>query len=288
MAIPETRVQSLCRQPSPALRGLVLGYHGHRLELDRPRVRLEVPSGTVCIILGFEHQISLRAASGPEPSAFSHGSLVAGMRTTAAISRHSGRLHGVSITLSPLGAYRILGLPMHEIADTFVGFEDVAGPDGARLVEQLRATRRWPDRFARLDRYFIRRLAFGPAASEQVAGALHLLAANPNAPLDEIAREVGWGGRHLRARFQEQVGLPPKSVARVNRLHTALSRQLLGYSWAEVAVQCGYHDQPHLVHDFTAMTGRTPTEFARLRAGLQPGSPIDRVPGRVTSIQLAG
>jgi AraC-like DNA-binding protein len=32
-------------------------------------------------------------------------------------------------------------------------------------------------------------------------------------------------------------------------------------SWAELAFRCGYFDQSHLIHDFRAIVGVTPTEY---------------------------
>ena len=34
-------------------------------------------------------------------------------------------------------------------------------------------------------------------------------------------------------------------------------------NWAELAVDCGYFDQAHLIHDFRAFAGITPLEYSR-------------------------
>ncbi|WP_233438514.1 AraC family transcriptional regulator [Actinokineospora spheciospongiae] len=78
-----------------------------------------------------------------------------------------------------------------------------------------------------------------------------------------VADEIGWTRQHLSTRFREQVGLTPKAVARIARLHRAVT--LLNHPsalpLAEVAHRCGYTDQPHLNRDFRALTGCTPTEY---------------------------
>jgi AraC-like DNA-binding protein len=81
--------------------------------------------------------------------------------------------------------------------------------------------------------------------------------------ISALADEIGWTRQHLNARFRDQIGLTPKTVARVARLHHAASL-LAGPSpppWSEVAVRCGYADQPHLNRDFRALTGCTPTDY---------------------------
>jgi len=81
--------------------------------------------------------------------------------------------------------------------------------------------------------------------------------------ITELAEEAGWTRQHLTSRFRTEIGLGPKTVARVARLHRAVS--LVGRptppSWAEVAHRCGYADQAHLNRDFRSLTGCTPTEL---------------------------
>jgi methylphosphotriester-DNA--protein-cysteine methyltransferase len=81
---------------------------------------------------------------------------------------------------------------------------------------------------------------------------------------DRPAGEVGWSHRHLIAKFSQQVGLRPKTAARLVRFDRAADRVGRGrrLDWGLVAAEVGYADQAHLVRDFRQFTGSTPTEFA--------------------------
>jgi transcriptional regulator GlxA family with amidase domain len=81
------------------------------------------------------------------------------------------------------------------------------------------------------------------------------------------AEEVGWSHRHLLARFKEEVGLPPKAVARILRLQRAYDfvRRDRGTPWAEVAQLCGYYDQAHMSRDFRGFAGTPPARLALLK-----------------------
>jgi len=146
---------------------------------------------------------------------------------------------------------------MHELAETTVPFEELLPAEIVRRLEE--AT--WAERFALLDDVLARRLVDAPAASPGVMWAWERLrATNGQVRIASLAEELGWSRKRLVARFREQIGLPPKTVARLLRFEHA--RALAGsMSWGELAFACGFADQPHLISEFRAFTDRTPETF---------------------------
>src|SRR5919198_1631691 len=170
----------------------------------------------------------------------------------------------IEVRLTPLGAYTLLGLPMGELSGQLVDLFDVLGAAGRRLGEQLRDTPSWPRRFALLDRFLLGRLERGPRPLPEVGWAWQrLLATGGGVPIGRLAAEVGWSHRHLIARFRQQVGLRPKTAARLVRFEGVWRRldQRRPLDWATIAAEAGYADQAHLVRDFRQFTGATPTRF---------------------------
>ena len=79
--------------------------------------------------------------------------------------------------------------------------------------------------------------------------------------IEAIASQLGWSRKHLAARFHDEIGLSPKTIAQMMRFNHALAharRQTCG--WAELAGLCGYADQAHLVRDFNRFSG-SPTAW---------------------------
>ena len=163
----------------------------------------------------------------------------------------------MQVNLDPLAARALVGAPLHEIAHRTVPLEDVL--DAPFLVEQL-AEADWDTRFALLDGTLAPRLA-GARPSPEVAWAWgRLRATHGRVPIGVLAAELGWSRKRIVARFRDEIGLPPKAVARLLRFERA--RELAGtMAWGELAYECGFSDQSHLIAEFRRITGRTPETF---------------------------
>jgi AraC-like DNA-binding protein len=271
-ARPErARWPRLAAAPHPRLRSLLpRGYVGFT-EATTPR-RLVLPATTAVPLV-------VKLADSPyRPPAF-----VMGAHGTSVILEGDCAPSYLEVLLGPLEAYRLLGLPMNRLSGDTVDLVEVLGADGRRLAEQLRDTPSWRRRFALLDRFLLERLERGPRPSPEVGWAWQRLVATGGAvPIGQLASEVGWSHRHLLARFRRQVGLRPKTAARLIRFDGVWRRldQDRPLDWGRVAAEVGYADQAHLAREFRQFTGTTPTGF------LAQARPADGDGGReVNSVQ---
>ncbi|MFE4637078.1 helix-turn-helix domain-containing protein [Streptomyces sp. NPDC056773] len=277
------------RRPAAALRPLIINYTGFHTEFTAPRHRLELPTGCATLVFSFSEGLWVSRTEDLTAARLRPASraMISGPRTVPAIGVHAGVVHGLEVNMTPQGCYRLFGVPMWHFEDAHVDLVEVLGGQGRHLTERLRALPSWTERFALLDALFCALLDRGPSGAPEVGGALAGLWANTRS-LAGVSAATGWSARTVRARFREQVGLSPKGMARVFRLQHALRMLAAGTAAAQVAAVCGYHDQAHLSREVKAMTGLPPSRFVTLRGGLAPGSALDRMPGRVSSVMLAG
>ncbi|MFE0463181.1 helix-turn-helix domain-containing protein [Kitasatospora sp. NPDC058965] len=249
----------------PELRPYLRSYAGYFESVPAPyRVRV-VPTGRAVLVLNLAAPFSQVQRVGEGDGSGRIGSLVVGMEDRPALLEHPGGQEAIRVEFSPLGAYRLFGLPMRELTNRAVELTEVLGPGGRWLVERLAATGDWRTRFDLLDAALLTRLAAGPVPAPEVRRAWQLLArSGGSVPIARIADEVGWSHGHLVRRFTEQVGLPPKASARVLRFHRAVG--MLGRGGCrlvDVALACGYADQAHLSREFRVLAGASP---ARVQA----------------------
>ena len=245
-------------RPSEPVRSLLTRNYVSFTQAAGDGVRfLATPTPTVTVI------VNTGAAFGGLPVAF-----VAGLSDAADVVDQTGAIECLDLKLTPLGAYTLLGAPMSELTNQVTDLADVLGADAARLSERLANTADPATRFAVLDAFLSARADAGPEPAREVAWAWRRLVTTHGAvPVSELAQEVGWSRRHLVTRFHQQVGLSPKTVARVIRFSHLLRRvEAAGPGgWSRIAAECGYYDQAHMNRDFREFAGTTPTDYLARR-----------------------
>ena len=253
-------VEIVRRPTHPGLREHAAGGYAVYRERGAPLRRAELPHAGIVLILNLGPKIEVDGAS--------FGSFVAGLHDRPAITEHHGEQAGVQLNLTPLGAHRLLGMPMRELTRTVVGVEDVLGRDGVELTERMAVATAWSDRLALLDAFLLRRLRASEPVRPDVAYTWSRLAgAHGDVAIGRLCRELGCSRRHLAARFGEEVGLGPKALARILRFDRAAGLLGDGHQAATVAAVCGYADQSHLARDFRSLAHATPAAVAASLAG---------------------
>ncbi|HSK16890.1 MAG TPA: helix-turn-helix transcriptional regulator [Gaiellaceae bacterium] len=250
------------REPGPGLRSDVLvleDYAEHALAPVRQR---HLPGTFVPLVLNFGPRYRVRQSAGWSE----HASFAGGLGEAVAVTESPGTALCVQVNLTPLGARRILGVPMHELAGRVVSLADVLGRDAARLEERLAEAPGAPARLALVESFLAGRLdAAEPARPDAARAWSRLEETGGGLRIGALAAELRCSRRHLAALFRDHVGVPPKAAARLLRFERALPLVEAGVAGAEVARRCGYADQAHLVNEFRRFAGTTPAALVRER-----------------------
>jgi AraC-like DNA-binding protein len=253
---------------SPRLRGVAQDYWGYAEQTAGPLRRRELPSADIIVIVNLGAPLLVAQPRSAPRVIPTGGGFVAGLHETYALTETAGSQTGVELRLSPLGAYRLLGQSMDALANRSVPLDQICGGWAVELAERLQAAPTWDDRFAALDTALAARLTHARDPSPEIAWAWRQLAnSGGRVVIATLAEELGWSPKRLIARFREQVGLPPKQVARLLRFQRATNLFLAieTPNWGALARQSGYYDQSHLIHEFQHFAGDTPHGLQRRR-----------------------
>ena len=230
--------------------------------------RVEAASLTVPLVISFGAPFSIALGRMP------HGgdaiaSFAAGLFAGPVVMDSPGRAECVQVNFTPPGAARFFGVPMSELADAMVTLDDLGDRAIRGLRERLGDE---PDPARRLDlveAFVLRRILAAQPCDPAIAWAYRrIVETTGRVRIAGLAAELGCSRRHLAERFRLQVGLPPKTVARMARFQGALvlSSRAAAPDWADIAAACGYADQAHLTREFGEFAGLPPSAWHRRAA----------------------
>ncbi|MGY4475213.1 helix-turn-helix domain-containing protein [Bradyrhizobium sp. USDA 3364] len=254
------------RPPSPRMAGLIVRITGYRETAAGRFAQRQSAPLIVPLIISFGSPFLI--ALSREPRATDRqSSFAAGLHAGPVYIESDGQAACVQVDFTPLGAYRFFGGAVTDLVGQMVELDDVLGHDGHRLRQQLGAVTCWQRRFDLIEAFVLRRARHTP--SPEVAFAYRRLARSAGAvSITALADEIGWSRKHLVSRFRSELGLAPKSLARMMRFHRASRLALSGCApgWAGIAADSGYADQAHLAREFVEFAGEPPTAWARRQA----------------------
>jgi AraC-like DNA-binding protein len=249
------------RTPSPQLAGIVTELIGFR-ELVPVYIRqTEVASLHVPLIISFGEAFAIGLSRAPRDND-RFASFAAGIHAGPVIIDSYGRSCCIQVNFTPLGARRFFGLPMSELADRMVPLDELLAARGRELRERLGEETDWHRRLDIAESFIAQRLTNAASPQSEVGWALErIMTSGGRSRIAAIATEIGWSRKHLAMRFADQIGVGPKAIARIVRFNRAasLAKQANRSGWADLAAECGYADQAHLVREFRELAGATPT-----------------------------
>jgi AraC-like DNA-binding protein len=278
------RWRSAHRSAAEALRSHARGYFGSEGFIPMALRERHLPVAGVALIINFAdpHRLIERDEGD---MGWGQRAWVAGLQTRPRVSEATGAREFLAVSLTPTGAWRLLRTPMDVLTDRVVDLEDIDPVFARRLVARVSTAPSWQARFEGLDDVFLERFAAEPAVPTVAPMLIQQLSTGAG-DIGRLAAEIGRSHRWLIARFRAEVGLPPKTMARLLRFNRALAAinktRRLNWSdgkpyleslepaepgeappWPDLALDCGYYDQAHFINEFRTFAGATPSAFLR-------------------------
>lgn len=184
----------------------------------------------------------------------------------------------LEVDLQPGALHRLTGIPSKEIANTDIDAETVFPAEIRRVSERLTSTDSYPAMIAMVDAFFLhlvqKQKRMFLAIDEVLTRIPHQ---NKSYSVDAVAKHAYLSPRQLERKFDERVGISPKTFLRICRFNQSYWMRLKqpGLDWLSIALECGYNDYQHLVKDYKEFADTTPTNFFREEV---------KAPGRVLGL----
>lgn len=166
------------------------------------------------------------------------------------------------------GAFPFFNAGGHELRNLHVPLDAFWGQQAHDIYHQLLDAPSTLVRFHLLEDALTTRLMTSADRHPAVNYALRLFARDPqNMNIGQVVDKIALSPTRFIQVFREDIGLTPKLFTRIRRFQEALkvianSPNLQTINWADIALTCGYFDQSHLINDFRAFAGISPTLYA--------------------------
>ena len=215
-----------------------------------------LPDGCVEAILNFGDRF-LQHVDGErrrQPRNF-----IVGQMTGPILISASGVVRLLGIRFQPGGTRPFIDLPANEIADRVVELGGLSSKFERGLLECCAHVFELDQKIAAVDAYLVSKLKDSKFDANLLALAASIIDRRGLVSVDQLASQAGVSSRQLERRFLHEVGLGPKLLARIVRFQQVFRAvDQANPAWAEVAIECGYYDQAHLIRDFNQFAQQTP------------------------------
>lgn len=169
-------------------------------------------------------------------------------------------------------AFPFYPFPLGELTDIVANADQVFGRKFYDLREQLLATQSIDRMFELVEDFLLQQA--GDAICEDIANrcidyALSSIISKPTLRrIQQLSDEIGYSQKHFIELFRGQVGVSPKQYLKIMRFQKAILAIETNASiqWNRIALESGFYDQAHLIHDFKLFSGFTPSEYIKRKS----------------------
>jgi AraC-like DNA-binding protein len=257
----------LCRSdPRPRALERVLPYGGSQLILNLAEDETRIYRDVGEVIRPPESQSrQLYCERSP-------GSVLTGMSTRFHVIDTDEQAYVAGVVFRAGGTVPFVAPPAYELSDAEVPLDFLWGRSAVQRVRDQLLSAASPD--VALDRLeaALEQVWREKAAHPAVQYALVTFRADPAlARVRDVTGEIALSPKRFIERFKADVGVTPKRYCRLLRFQRVVSQahQSAPTDWAGLALDCGYFDQAHLIHEFREFSGLTPTAYEAHRTTFQ-------------------
>lgn len=261
------------RVPGPPLNAFIESIWVYQNDPRPHSLERILPTGAAQLILNLkEDQTRLYDPESPHRYVATSGSVLSGVQSHFQVIDTSEQETVAGVAFKPGGTVPFMRMPAHEACDADVPLESLWGRRrAAALRERLLETDSIDATLDVLEA--VLHEMWRPSGLHPAVD--FALAAFERAPLTTtigaVTDALGMSAKRFIERFKIEVGLTPKRYCRVRRFQRALvvSNRDRRVDWTRVAMDCGYFDQAHFIHDFRSFAGLTPTGYQSARTSFQ-------------------
>ncbi|SHE34280.1 transcriptional regulator, AraC family [Dysgonomonas macrotermitis] len=217
-----------------------------------------VPTGHVCMMFHRGERIFSESDNQFQPQAF-----ISGQEKSFTDLLYTSDLDMICIVFHPIGARVFFKMPMSEINGLRTDIYDLEDRELIDLRKVLEETQSNIQCALLIEQFLFKRIRnLADYNLKRINTAIELIN-NRQTDIKTLAGASCLSPKQFKRIFTEMVGANPKEYQRVIRFQRALFvlQTQSDINMAQLAFECGYYDQPHLIKEFKVFSGYTPLEY---------------------------
>ena len=176
----------------------------------------------------------------------------------------TGRIEMITVVFQPYAAKALLHIPVHLFHGKDVAMDEVEDVELSDLVKQVTDTSDNIVCIRLIEQFFLRRLYTLPEYNlKRMSAVFHEINLRPQINISHLSETACLSSKQFARIFADYVGTTPKEFIRIIRMQRALSmlQQDATIPFVQVAYECGFSDQSHMIKEFKLFSGYTPAEY---------------------------
>jgi len=170
----------------------------------------------------------------------------------------------IEVDLHPGALHRLTGVPFKELTNKDVDAEAFFPAEMRRVNERLGSAANFTEMIGIIETFLLQLLQKEKQTFGAVDQVLQLITHQSyNCTVDALAQQSFLSPRQLERKFDDRIGISPKTFLRICRFNQSywlyLAKPQL--DWLTIAIACGYNDYQHLVKDYKDFANATPRSF---------------------------
>ncbi len=174
----------------------------------------------------------------------------------------------------PSGWSQLFNIPVRETTNNFDNATLLHGPAIRELWNRMGEELSFGRRVRIVETFLMARLSSAAPDSKIGRAAKYLFSQHGSVSIPKLGRQGALSLRHFERLFLMDVGMSPKTFARIARFQAALDAKLANplRTWLDIAHSFGYYDQMHMVHDFERLGRNAPTQLLLQMGDVRPAA----------------
>lgn len=174
-----------------------------------------------------------------------------------------GQVDMAVVVFYPWAARLFFTMPLDEFRGRDISAADLQDKELSRLEERLFATHTDTMSVIEIKDFLRKRLAGWDHNLLRMRRVIESINSQPDITVRALAERACLGEKQFNRVFSGCIGTTPKEFTRIVRFQRALFhlQTMLEITQVQLAADCGYFDQSHMIREFRRLSGYTPTEY---------------------------